>query len=114
MIKAINRKTGAEVIVTRAEDGKYNVEGKAYAASTFKKYFKVTGEISSQEDSQEIEVFLYTFTGMKIQGTFKAVLDNSGVFHVDTKKKGELLFSKDDMKQINCKNSKFANSIKRV
>ena len=114
MIKAINRKTGAEVIGTRTEGGKYTIEGKTYAASTFKKYFKVTGEVSSQEEPQEIEVFLYTFTGMKIQGTFKAVLDNNGVFHVDTKKKGELLFSKDDMKQINCKNSKFANTIKRA
>ena len=104
MIKAINRKTGAEVIATRTEGGKYTIEGKTYAASTFKKYFKVTGEVSSQEEPQEIEVFLYTFTGMKIQGTF----------HVDTKKKGELLFSKDDMKQINCKNSKFANIIKRA
>lgn len=110
MMKAIERKTGVEVAVERTEEGRFKVAEKTYAASTFKKYFKVTGETVSAPKAQTVEVELYTFTNMKIQGIFTATLVN-GEYQIDTKKKGLLTFNADTMIQTNCKNSKFANHI---
>lgn len=112
MIKAIERKTGNEVAVERLENGKFEVNGKTYAESTFKKYFKLNGETVEKQapKAKTVEVELYTFTNMKIQGTFEATLVK-GEYHVDTKKKGLLKFNAKTLVQTNCKNSKFANRI---
>ena len=111
MMKTIERATGKEVAVKVLDNGRYEVNGlKDYAASTFKKYFKVTGEAVSSPKAQTVEVELYTFTNMKIQGTFTATLVGNE-YHIDTKKKGLLTFNADTMVQTNCKNIKFANHI---
>ena len=98
MMKAIERKTGVEVAVERTEEGRFKVAEKTYAASTFKKYFKVTGETVAAPKAQTVEVELYTFTNMKIQGIFTATLVN-GEYQIDTKKKGILTFNADTMIQ---------------
>lgn len=106
-MKAVERKTGLQVIAVELENGKFEVEGKTYAASTFKKYYKVVKE---EAKPVKVEVELYTFTNMKIQGTFVATLVGN-TYHIDTKKKGLLIFNADTLIQENCKNIKFANKI---
>lgn len=110
MMKAIERKTGLEVTAVKTEDGRFTVGEKTYAASTFKKYFKVVKEESKEVKPQTVEVELYTFTNMKIQGVFTATLVGHD-YHINTKKKGLLKFNADTLVQTNCKNIKFANHI---
>lgn len=112
MMKAVERKTGLQVIAVELENGKFEVAGKTYAASTFKKYYKVVKEEAQAEEAKpvKVEVELYTFTNMKIQGTFVATLVGN-TYHIDTKKKGLLIFNADTLVQENCKNIKFANKI---
>lgn len=58
---------------------------------------------------KEVEVVMYTFTGMKIQGTFKTAKAEDGTYTITTKK-GQLTFDGFG-KQVNAKNPKFANKI---
>lgn len=127
-LKAIERKTNTEVNVTRTEDGKFAIEGgKTYAASTFKKYYKLIGETVTAEKKDEkkaekkaskkvdkavktVEVIYKTFTGMVIgQGTYTAKVTKDG-YTVETKKHGVQKFDKNGI-QLGCKNPKFANRI---
>lgn len=105
------RETGRLVEARELENGRIEIiGGKTYAKSTFKKYFKeVSAEVAAAVTKEET-VAIFTFTGMKIQGEFKAeVVD--GNYVVLTKKKGALVFNPETGMQVNCKNPKFANKI---
>ena len=123
----IERKTGKEAIATRTEEGKFAIEGgKTYSASTFKKYYKLTGEVKSEETvkatkklaEKTVKVIYMTFTGMVIgkdtygDAIYDAVVTKTG-YTMETKRHGVQKFDKNGI-QIGCKNPKFANRIKIV
>ena len=124
---AIERKTGNEVLVARTEEGKFAIEGdKTYSASTFKKYYKLTGEVKSEETvkaakklaEKTVKVIYMTFTGMVIgkdtygDAIYEATVTKTG-YTMETKRHGVQKFDKNGI-QLGCKNPKFANRIKLV
>lgn len=64
------------------------------------------------KDYTVVDVVIYTFTGMKIQKTRQAELEND-IYLVPTNK-GVLKFDAKTLKQLGCKNPKFANRIELV
>lgn len=142
-LKAIDRKTGAEVNATRTEEGKFAIEGgKTYSASTFKKYYKLTGETSTKVEPKKeeeapkkeaaktakkvktakkakvVKVEYTTFTGMVIgkdtfgDAIYEATVTDKG-YTMETKRHGVQKFDKNGI-QLGCKNPKFANRIKVI
>lgn len=136
-LKAIERKTGVEANVTRTEEGKFAIEGgKTYSASTFKKYYKLTGETSTKVEPKKeeeapkkeatktakkaktVKVEYTTFTGMVIgkdtfgDATYEAVVTDEG-YTMETKRHGVQKFDKNGI-QLGCKNPKFANRIRVI
>lgn len=123
---AIERKTNNEVSVVRTEEGKFAIEGgKTYSASTFKKYFKLTGETkvedkkSVKEAAKEtVKVIYKTFTGMVIgkdtfgSSEYVATVTKDG-YTMETKRHGVQKFDKNGI-QLGCKNPKFANRIEVI
>lgn len=69
-------------------------------------------EESVAPDYNVVDVVIYTFTGMRIQNTRQAELQN-GVYLVPTNN-GVLKFDSKTLTQIECKNPKFANRIEIV
>ena len=65
---------------------------------------------SSNRVSKTANVIVYTFTGMKIQGTHKAAL-NKGIYTVEFNNGVTHTFDSKTMKQLDSKNEKFANRI---
>lgn len=123
----IERKTGKETFATRTEEGKFTIEGgKTYSATTFKKYYKLTGEIKSEEPvkaakelaKKTVKVIYMTFTGMVIgkdtfgDAVYEATVTKTG-YTMETKRHGVQKFDKNGI-QLGCKNPKFANRIKLV
>lgn len=123
----IERKTGKETFATRTEEGKFTIEGgKTYSATTFKKYYKLTGEIKPEETAKAakklakktVKVIYMTFTGMVIgkdtfgDAVYEATVTKTG-YTMETKRHGVQKFDKNGI-QLGCKNPKFANRIKLV
>lgn len=81
---------------------------------TTKASAKGTKKVSNKpaKDYNVVDVVIYTFTGMKIQNTRQAELEN-GIYLVPTNK-GVLKFDAKTLKQVECKNPKFANRIELV
>ena len=127
---AIERKTGNEALVSRTEDGKFAVEGgKTYSESTFKKYYKLTGETKAEPKKEAkkagketakktVKVIYKTFTGMVIgkdtfgEPIYEATVTKTG-YTMETKRHGVQKFDKNGI-QLGCKNPKFANRIELV
>lgn len=120
----IERKTGKETFATRTEEGKFTIEGgKTYSASTFKKYYKLTGEIKPEKTAKAakklakntVKVIYMTFTGMVIgkdtfgEAVYEATVTKTG-YTMETKRHGVQKFDKNGI-QLECKNPKFANRI---
>lgn len=138
----VNKKTSETTEATVLENGKISVDGKEYAQSTFKRYYKVVEEIveAAKEEEEEltelaeaeevgndfgepkemaeepakdnkfVEVVLQAFTGMKL-GVYTACVNSVEKTCTVATKKGNLLFDMLTMKQLDCKNPKFANKI---
>lgn len=127
---AIERKTGSKVTVVRTEEGKFAINGgKTYSESTFKKYYKLTGETAKEETKaskngakkvvgKTVKVIYKTFTGMVIgkdtygDAIYEATVTKTG-YTMETKRHGVQKFDKNGI-QLECKNPKFANRIEIV
>ena len=67
-------------------------------------------KVEEPKNQKVVEVIVYTFTGMKIQGTHKASL-NKGIYTVEFNNGVTHTFDSKTMKQLDSKNEKFANRI---
>lgn len=67
-------------------------------------------KVEEPKKQKVVEVIVYTFTGMKIQGTHKAAL-NKGIYTVEFNNGVTHTFDSKTMKQLDSKNEKFANRI---
>ena len=67
-------------------------------------------KVEEPKKQKVVEVIVYTFTGMKIQGTHKASL-NKGIYTVEFNNGVTHTFDSKTMKQLDSKNEKFANRI---
>lgn len=70
-------------------------------------------KIEEERTQKLVEVVIYTFTGMKIQNTHRATLEN-GVYTVEFKNGVTHTFDSKTMKQTDSNNPKFANRIELV
>lgn len=120
----IERKTGKKTFATRTEENKFTIEGgKTYSASTFIKYYKLTGEVKQEKTAKAakklakntVKVIYMTFTGMVIgkdtfgEAVYEATVTKTG-YTMETKRHGVQKFDKNGI-QLGCKNPKFANRI---